>query len=384
MNNNLLNQDGVVDIIEFIKNDDYLGVSTKQGDLIYPYWIDFLKNTLNKNRSKKDILLTGGTGSGHSTIQAIIIAYYIHVISKTPVEKRCDYFGCGVNDNLKIYLFSTAHSNIVFDKLISFVIDSTILRDMLITKPSNTDRLDFSCGVSVFCDKITSSNKFREKYSDYKTNCALVSVEAYPETKHALENCLSIICPWIANLNRNLMVVSTDKAVICRPINKYMDNSFVAISDESRWMITEKSLPESYFYVVYNDYHAEILNGNKQSNDLVGDFKILMVPDHLYLRDLFERNLNYAIRFIAGIDRHVMKTETGFTFIDALVQLRSGLHEDCAIFKKFNNNLKIKTSMLNDQILINVNTGKELKTIPTEWIFSGHDWCMEYSDSNGL
>ena len=120
--NSLLHQNGIVDILEFIHNDDYLGLSTQHGDRIYQYWKNFLVYALDKDRS--NIILTGGTGCGHSTVQAIIVAYYIYVISKTPRDKWSDYFDCNLHDNLKILLLSTVSDNIVFRKLINFIINS--------------------------------------------------------------------------------------------------------------------------------------------------------------------------------------------------------------------------------------------------------------------
>lgn len=81
-----------------------------------------------------------------------------------------------------------------------------------------------------------------------------------------------------------------------------------------------------------------------------------------------------------------MKTEAGLTFIDAFMRLKSSEANECSIFKKFylnNGGFKIKLSTCGSGI-INSDIGEELKTIPTEWLFSGHDWCIEYSDSNGL
>lgn len=381
--NNLLHQSGVVGILEFIHNDDYLGLSTQHGDRIYQYWKNFLVYALDKDRS--NILLTGGTGCGHSTVQAIIVAYYIYVISKTPRDEWSDYFDCTLNGNLKIFLLSTTPDNLVFRKLINFIVNSKVLSELTISPiDSKKDRLDFKCGVSVICDKIISSDKFREKYIEYEKNCALVSIEAYPENKLTQKNCMSLICPWVAGLNKNLMIVSTDKAVICRPINKYVSCSNAIVSDESRWEING-SYSDSFFYVAYNDYHAEILNGDIMSHDLDGYFKILRIPEQY--REDFTNNINYAVRFIAGVDRYVMKVETGYTFLEALNQLRSGSHEDCTIFQKFyksNNGFRITKSVFNGNILVNPDIGKEIKVIPTEWLFGGADWCVEYSDSSGL
>lgn len=381
--NDLLHQSGVVDILEFIHNDDYLGLSTQHGDRIYQYWKNFLVYALDKDRS--NILLTGGTGCGHSTIQAIIVAYYIYVISKTPRDKWSDYFDCTLHDNLEILLLSTTSGNMVFSKLINFIVNSKVLSDLAISPiDSKKDRLDFKCGVSVICDKITSSDRFHENYKNYGMNCALVSIEAYPENERTQKNCMSIICPWVANLNRNRMIISTDKAVICRPINKYMRCSGAIVSDESIWNINGLH-SDSFFYVAYNNRHAEILTGDIMSHDLDGDYKILRIPEQY--REDFTNNVNYAVRFIAGVDRYVIKTETGFTFLEALNQLRSGSHEDCTIFQKHyksNNGFMITNSVFSENILINKDTGREIKVIPTEWLFGDANWCVEYSDSSGL
>lgn len=68
-----------VSIDEFIKNPKYLGSLYDNGNLVYPFWKEFMHNFFHNNPNKAfEIALSGAIGIGKSTVAAIMMTYIIY------------------------------------------------------------------------------------------------------------------------------------------------------------------------------------------------------------------------------------------------------------------------------------------------------------------
>ena len=77
-----------VDIRTFICDDNYLGNSTQNGGLIYPFWMDVLEKIFAPDSKIVEVILTGPIGAGKSTIAVIGMAYILYKLMclKNPTE----------------------------------------------------------------------------------------------------------------------------------------------------------------------------------------------------------------------------------------------------------------------------------------------------------
>lgn len=68
-----------VTIDEFISNPRYLGSVYDGGDLVYPFWKDFMHKFFHENTDKAfEVAFSGAIGIGKSTIAAIMMTYIIY------------------------------------------------------------------------------------------------------------------------------------------------------------------------------------------------------------------------------------------------------------------------------------------------------------------
>jgi hypothetical protein len=67
-----------VDIRTFICDPRYLGGSTNEGKLIYPYWMNVLEKIFAPNSKIIEVVLTGAIGVGKSTVAIIGMAYILY------------------------------------------------------------------------------------------------------------------------------------------------------------------------------------------------------------------------------------------------------------------------------------------------------------------
>lgn len=68
-----------VTIDEFISNPRYLGNVYDGGDLVYPFWKDFMHKFFHENTDKAfEVAFSGAIGIGKSTIAAIMMTYIIY------------------------------------------------------------------------------------------------------------------------------------------------------------------------------------------------------------------------------------------------------------------------------------------------------------------
>lgn len=67
-----------VDIETFVSNSEYLGGSFEQGDSIYPFWKEKLKQIFEKSDEFNEIIFTGAIGLGKTTIAIIGMLYVLY------------------------------------------------------------------------------------------------------------------------------------------------------------------------------------------------------------------------------------------------------------------------------------------------------------------
>ena len=68
-----------VSVDTFYSDDRYLGKIYQNGDLIYPYWKNFLHRLFHENPEKKwEVAITGAIGTGKSSVSAIALLYLLY------------------------------------------------------------------------------------------------------------------------------------------------------------------------------------------------------------------------------------------------------------------------------------------------------------------
>lgn len=68
-----------VTVDQFISDNKYLGSLYDKGELVYPFWKDFMHNFFHNNPNKAfEIALSGAIGIGKSTVAAIMMTYIIY------------------------------------------------------------------------------------------------------------------------------------------------------------------------------------------------------------------------------------------------------------------------------------------------------------------
>lgn len=93
-----------VTIDKFISDPLYLGKSTNNGEGIYPYWKNALKEILHGGKSYTEVIFSGAIGLGKSYVGCIIGAYLLYKLLclKSPQS----YYNLGADSNIVFAFFN--------------------------------------------------------------------------------------------------------------------------------------------------------------------------------------------------------------------------------------------------------------------------------------
>lgn len=96
-----------VDIDTFISDPKYLGKSTNNGELIYPFWREKLHEILQSDREM--VFISTAIGTGKTIISTICSAYQLYCLMclKNPIEHFCLMDG----DNVSIMIATSYYNN---------------------------------------------------------------------------------------------------------------------------------------------------------------------------------------------------------------------------------------------------------------------------------
>lgn len=147
--NNLINQNYTeepVDILKFLSDPQYLGISTGNGADIFPKWKEALVEMFDDN-TKLIVVLTGSIGTGKSTIALYALCYiqYRLMILREPWR----FFGLANSGKMSISFFNLSKNlggSRGFNKMMDFMSKSPWFRkrSTRITPTKNGDQLDFA------------------------------------------------------------------------------------------------------------------------------------------------------------------------------------------------------------------------------------------------
>lgn len=132
-----------VDILTFLREDDYLGLTTDNSNKIYPGWLSILEDIF-RNDSQYLVVLTGSIGIGKSTIAIYCMAYIIYRI--LCLKSPHDYFSLAGHDPFAVSFFNLTKSlgdSRGFNKLQNCLMHSPWFKRNGIIRGKENQHIDF-------------------------------------------------------------------------------------------------------------------------------------------------------------------------------------------------------------------------------------------------
>lgn len=397
-----------VDIKTFISDPMYLGGSTKNGELIYPYWVDVLEKIFAPNSKIIEVVLTGAIGVGKSTVAIIGMAYILYKLMclKNPAAyynllegskiaeaifnidlQHVHGIGYGrLQSTLKLSPWFVSRGNLrgrnahaVKAKILN---GEKVPQEMInecTFEPSKDislivgSKASHFTGYDVFCAFLDEMNFYEKGKKTADTSEGFTSLEimkVYTAIKRRIESrfMLQGVVPGV------IFMISSKRAeddALEMYANKHRNEETILIVDEPVWVIKNEKgryCGDTFKLLVGDKFNkTKILSEDDDVSMLISQGrKVLDVPvEH---RRAFELNADQALTDIAGI-----ALVSGSRFIDAVrykelvdatmknifradIHL-TGMTVDEDLTKIFDVT-KINTEYRNWQIFVHVDTSK--------------------------
>lgn len=309
-----------VSIEEFITNDYYLGKTTGNGKLIYPYWREKYKEIFDQHLNYEEIVLTGAIGVGKTRTAVICLCYLLYKLMclKNPQA----YFNLLEGDKITIFFlnitlplaegvgYKTMHEYLLASPW--FMERGTVTGRVneRYNPPHNIEIRFGSKGEHALGQQVYAAfmDEIEFKKSGIKGTSAF-------DMSNAVMDAYSIIKSRIKSrfikkgiLYGRLFLVSSKKSEhdFLEQYVQKMKNDKMLVVDEPQWVIKPPGTfdPRTFAVAVGNRSLRSRVLGEEVSEEerkalIQQGYRILDVP--LNFRDEFKLDINRALMDLAGI-----------------------------------------------------------------------------------
>ena len=302
-----------VSIEQFYSDDRYLGKIYQQGNLIYPYWKNFLHNLFHNNTENKwEIAITGAIGTGKSSVSAIAMMYIMYrtLCLKDPQN----FYGLTANSQI-VFVVLNLTLDLAMDGLYSLIVEAIKLSPWFQERVSIRGKYNYSiefpnnimfmCGSTVshtIGKNVIAAILDEVNFSNAPKGSKKSVLELYRNIRRRMESRFlkkgrhpgllflvssknseyDFLEQYIQSIKHNNTTIVVDEPVYnIKPPDTYVGERFqVAVGDKTK---------ESFIPSINDDIDTLISKG----------YQIIEVP--IEYKIAFEQDINLALCDIAGI-----------------------------------------------------------------------------------
>jgi hypothetical protein len=313
-----------VDILTFVKDPQYLGVSTNLGQAIYPKWLEALEEIF-LSETKYLIIFTGCIGSGKSYIASIGLLYVMYLIMC--LENPWDYLKKSDSGEFAISFFNLKKSmseTVGFNKIQHLMKQSQWFRDRAVPSSLVGDKdlrlplfdyvlsSPYSQGFGVqgseviagILDEVDSPTapvrqKERVIHAYQSTMARFRNRFVRPSSHTGIDTCIGKLFV-VSSKQDNLGFIDTF-------IAEKKNQNYVLVYDYKLWdVLPENNYPSKKWFTVAvptDTFHMpKILKDEEKPTYEKDGYQLIQVPQEH--RQQFEENLVLALRDFAGMTMH--------------------------------------------------------------------------------
>lgn len=309
-----------VSIEEFITNDYYLGKTTGNGKLIYPYWREKYKEIFDQHLNYEEIVLTGAIGVGKTRTAVICLCYLLYKLMclKNPQA----YFNLLEGDKITIFFLNitlTLAEGVGYKTMHEYLLASPWFMERGTVTGRVNERYNPPHNIEIRFGSKGEHALGQQVYAAFMDEiefrkAGIKGTSAF-DMSNAVMDAYSIIKSRIKSrfikkgiLYGRLFLVSSKKSEhdFLEQYVQKMKNDKMLVVDEPQWVIKPPGTfdPRTFAVAVGNRSLRSRVLGEEVSEEerkalIQQGYRILDVP--LNFRDEFKLDINRALMDLAGI-----------------------------------------------------------------------------------